>query len=135
MNEESTTETPTTASDDETLELIHHESTVTFDTFKQLDIRVAEVKTARPHPNADRLLLLTVQTAPDEIRQLVAGIRGHYEPEALVGRKVVVLCNLEPAKIRGEWSNGMILAASSGDKEQVKFLTPEADLPAGSVIS
>jgi methionyl-tRNA synthetase len=140
MNDDATAPTEETPApqvdpDEETLQLIHHDPVVTFDEFGKLDIRVAEVLEAAHHPDADRLFLLKVKTGPEEVRQLVAGIRGYYEAEQLVGRKLVVLCNLKPAKIRGQWSNGMILAAGTEDRESVKFLTPESDIPAGSAIS
>ena len=66
---------------------------------------------AEPHPNADRLLVLRVDVGGEE-RQIVAGIRAHYDPATLVGRQVVVVANLEPATLRGVESQGMVLAAS-----------------------
>lgn len=88
---------------------------ISYDHFAKLDLRIAKVLEARPHPNADKLLLLQVDLG-DEQKQIVAGIKQHYSPEDLVGRMIVVLNNLEPAMLRGEASNGMLLAASSGDK-------------------
>jgi methionyl-tRNA synthetase len=76
---------------------------------------VATVTAAEPHPNADRLLVLRVDLGGEQ-RQIVAGIRAHYPPETLVGRQVVVVANLEPAMLRGVESQGMLLAASSGDR-------------------
>jgi methionyl-tRNA synthetase len=89
--------------------------TITYDDFAKLELRVARVLEARPHPNADKLLLLQVDVG-GEPKQIVAGIRAHYTPEDLVGRLIVVVNNLEPAMIRGETSNGMLLAATSGEK-------------------
>ncbi len=77
---------------------------------------------ARPHPNADKLLLLQIDVG-GETKQIVAGIRAHYTPEQLVGKLIVVVNNLAPAMLRGEISNGMLLAATSGDK--VIVLTPD----------
>jgi tRNA-binding protein len=88
---------------------------VSYDDFAKLELRVARVKEARPHPNADRLLLLQVDLGGQE-KQIVAGIRQHYTPEQLVGKLIVVVNNLEPAMLRGESSNGMLLAATSADK-------------------
>jgi methionine--tRNA ligase beta chain len=88
---------------------------VSYDDFAKLELRVAKVIEARPHPNADRLLLLQVDVG-GEPKQIVAGIRQHYTPEQLVGKLIVVVNNLEPAMLRGESSNGMLLAATSGDK-------------------
>lgn len=104
---------------------------IPIDHFAQVELRVAKVLEARPHPNADRLMLLQVDVG-DEQKQIVAGIREHYQPEQLVGRLIVVVNNLEPAMLRGEESNGMLLAASSGDK--VVLLRPDEDLPPGSKV-
>jgi tRNA-binding protein len=100
--------------------------------FKRLDLRVARVLEARPHPNADKLILLRVEVG-DQQKQIIAGIRQWYAPETLVGRLIIVVNNLQPAMLRGEESNGMLLAATSGG--QVIFLTPERDCLPGSKIS
>lgn len=104
---------------------------ITFEDFKKLELIVVQIKEVKDHPNADRLYLLKVNTGKDE-KQLVAGIRASYTPEQLLGRKVVVINNLEPAVIRGESSHGMVLAAS-GEAGPV-ILFPEKDVPAGTVI-
>jgi methionine--tRNA ligase beta chain len=88
---------------------------ITYDDFAKLELRVAKVLEARPHPNADKLLLLQVDLG-DQQKQIVAGIRLHYAPEQLVGKLIVIVNNLEPAMLRGESSNGMLLAATSGEK-------------------
>ncbi len=88
---------------------------ITYADFAKLELRVAKVLEARPHPNADRLLLLQVDVG-DEQKQIVAGIRQHYAPEQLVGKLIVIVNNLEPAMLRGESSNGMLLAATSNEK-------------------
>jgi methionyl-tRNA synthetase len=88
---------------------------ITYADFAKLELRVAKVLEARPHPNADRLLLIQVDVG-DEQKQIVAGIRKHYSPEQLVGKLIVVVNNLEPAMLRGESSNGMLLAATSNEK-------------------
>src|SRR5438067_9530454 len=85
--------------------------TIAYEQFAKLDLRVATVIAAREHPNADRLLLLRVRIGEQE-KQIVAGIRGHYQPQDLVGTQIIVLGNLEPAMLRGEESEGMLLAAS-----------------------
>lgn len=79
-----------------------------------LDLRVARVIEARDHPDADRLLLLDIDLGSEE-RQVVAGIVGHYELDDLRGRHIVVVANLAPARLRGQESQGMLLAAESGD--------------------
>src|SRR3954463_10158938 len=95
---------------------------IVYDDFAKVELRVAKVLEARPHPNADKLMLLQIDVGGEQ-RQIVAGIRLHYTPEQLVGKSIVVVNNLAPAMIRGETSNGMLLAASSGDK--VILLTPD----------
>jgi methionyl-tRNA synthetase len=104
---------------------------ITIDQFRAIELRIGTVLTAEAHPNADRLLVLRVDVGGEE-RQLVAGIRAHYEPAVLVGRQVVVVANLEPAKLRGVESQGMVLAAASGD--DVVLLRPDEAVPAGAVV-
>lgn len=95
---------------------------IAYEDFAKLELRVAKVLEARPHPNADKLLLLQVDVG-GEPKQIVAGIRAHYSPESLVGKLIVIIDNLAPVMLRGEASNGMLLAATSG--EQVVLLTPD----------
>lgn len=110
---------------------------ITFDDFTKLDLRVATIVQAEEHPNADRLLKLQVDLG-DEQRQICAGIRAYYtDIQALVGRQIIIVANLAPRKIRGEESNGMLLAASvmEGDEVQnVVLLRPDQQVPAGSNV-
>jgi len=99
--------------------------------FAKLELRVATVLEARPHPNADKLLLLQIDVG-DAKKQIVAGIRGHYEPDELVGRQIVVVNNLEEAMLRGEESQGMLLAATADDA--IVLLRPDRECPAGAPI-
>lgn len=96
-----------------------------------MELKVGQVTQAEPHPNADRLLVLTVDVG-GVAKQVVAGIRGQYEPSALIGKSVIVVDNLEPATIRGVQSQGMVLAASAGDTMSV--LTPDRPVPSGSTV-
>jgi methionyl-tRNA synthetase len=105
--------------------------TVSYDDFAKLDLRVAKILAAKEHPNANKLLLLEIQVGK-QVKQIVAGIRGHYEPASLVGRQIVVVNNLEPATIRGESSQGMLLAAS--DEQGVVLLRPDRDCTPGSKV-
>ncbi len=105
---------------------------IRYEDFARLDLRVAQVVDARPHPNADRLLVLLVDVGELGERQIVAGIREHYEPQQLIGTQIVVLVNLEEALIRGEESQGMLLAAESAG--QPVLLRPESPCPPGSVV-
>ncbi|MBW2059056.1 MAG: methionine--tRNA ligase subunit beta [Deltaproteobacteria bacterium] len=101
--------------------------------WKKMDIRVGEVKQAEDHPNADKLLILRVDVGTEE-RQLVAGLKGYYRPEELVGRKVIVLVNLKPARLRGVESQGMVLAAVDEARDIVSLITVDGDVPNGAGI-
>lgn len=106
-------------------------NTISIDDFKKIELKVATIKSAEPHPNADKLLVLQVDLGGEQ-RQICAGIRSHYTPEQLVGKQIVVVANLATAKLRGMESQGMLLAASSGD--QVIVMTPEKPALAGSTV-
>ena len=99
--------------------------------FKKIELVVAQIKEVKEHPNADRLYLMQVDTGKD-VRQVVAGIRKAYTPEQLVGRRVILVANLEAAVIRGETSNGMVLAAS--DENGMSLLAPDKDIALGSIV-
>lgn len=107
---------------------------IQFDDFLKLELRVGTVKSAEAHPAADKLLVLQVDLGAEQ-RQLVAGLRGHYEPEALVGKQIIVVANLAPRKMRGLESQGMLLAASLPDESQVILLTTEREITPGSRVS
>lgn len=100
--------------------------------FAKVELKVAEVKEAEKVPKADKLLRLQIQIG-EEKRQIVAGIAEYYQPEALVGKKIIVVTNLKPAKLRGIESNGMLLAAKK--KDTLTLLTVESDIPSGAKIS
>ena len=105
---------------------------ISIDDFRAVELRVATVTAAQPHPNADRLLVLTVDLGTEQ-RQLVAGIRAHYEPDQLIGKQVVVVANLEPARLRGVESQGMLLAASD-DEGRLAIVTPERPIANGAPV-
>lgn len=107
---------------------------IQYDDFAKVQLRVAKVLEAAPHPNADKLLVLKLDLGSEQ-RQICAGLRGHYEPEQLVGRNIIIVANLAPRMMRGLESNGMLLAASNADHSRVIVLTPEADIEPGSVVS
>jgi methionyl-tRNA synthetase len=85
---------------------------ITIEEFARIELRIGTIRTAEPHPKADRLLILTVDVGDPEPRQLVAGIREAYDVRTLPGQQVVVVANLKPAMLRGVESRGMLLAAS-----------------------
>ncbi len=105
---------------------------ITFEDFSKLDLRVAEIIEATPMKGAKKLLKLKVDLG-GEVRQVVSGISEHYSPEELLGKKVVLVANLKPIKLRGELSQGMILAAS--DDEQLSVISVIDNLNPGTVIS
>jgi len=113
--------------------------TVNFEQFANLDLRVATITHAEPHPNADRLLKIQLNDGTPDGRQVCAGIKAWYDPESLVGTQVIIVANLEPRTIRGEVSQGMIMAGSAvaedGDKEDVCVLRIDRPLPPGSKVS
>jgi len=122
---------------------------IAYDLFAKLDLRVATVKDAVPHPNADKLLKLTLDDGTPAGRQVCAGIKAWYAPEQLVGKQVIIVANLEPRMLRGEVSQGMVLAASDlrdgtapagdakpgADERDVIVLTVEKPVKPGSKVS
>jgi methionyl-tRNA synthetase len=107
-------------------------SRISIGDFGKVELRVAEVLAAEALPKSKKLLKLTVSLG-DEQRTIVAGIAEHYAPADLVGKKVVVVANLEPAKLMGVPSQGMLLAGSAG--ATLGVLTPDRDLPPGAKVS
>jgi methionyl-tRNA synthetase len=101
--------------------------------FAKVELRVGLVKSAERIQGADKLLKLLVDIG-DEVRQVLAGIAMGYTPEELVGRKVVVVTNLAPRKMRGLESNGMLLAASAGPDGKPILCTFAEDIPVGSKV-
>jgi len=112
---------------------------ITFDDFAKVDLRIAKILQAEPHPNADRLVKLQLDDGSGKPRQICAGIKEQYPPESLVGKSIVIVANLAPRTIRGEESRGMLLAASNGDKgnddRSVVLMNPMSEIEPGSVVS
>ncbi len=106
---------------------------ITIDDFAKVELRVGVVKSAERIQGADKLLKLMVDIG-DEVRQVLAGIAMGYTPEELAGRKVVVVVNLAPRKMRGLESNGMLLAASAGADGKPVLCTFAEDIPVGSKV-
>lgn len=104
---------------------------ITIEQFRQLELKTAIVTQAAAHPNADRLLVLTLDVG-GTTKQVVAGIREHYQPSDLIGKTVVVVDNLAPTTIRGIESQGMVLAASADGR--MSILTLDKPVPPGSPI-
>ena len=116
---------------EETHELANVKPEVTFDDFKKLDIRIGTIEKVQEHPNADKLWLLDVNF-DGPVKRIVTGLRGIYENDDLLGKKIAVLVNLAPAKFRGEQSNGMLLAAEG--EGIVSLLQPDKDIKDGSEV-
>lgn len=106
--------------------------TITFDEFTKMDIRSATILDAKKHPNADKLLQLTVDTGIDT-RTVVSGIAEHFQPNDVIGKQVTILVNLAPRKIRGVESQGMILMADGNDNNLV-FVAPDQSVDNGAEI-
>ncbi|MDD2927479.1 MAG: methionine--tRNA ligase subunit beta [Candidatus Omnitrophica bacterium] len=103
----------------------------TIEDFRKIELKVAQIKEVSEHPNADKLLILTLDLG-EKTKQVVAGIKSSYTREALLGKYVVVADNLEPAVLRGIESQGMVLAGS--DESGVVIISPERPLKLGSVV-
>jgi len=106
---------------------------LSFDEFKKLDLRLGRVIEARRVEGTDKLLSLKVDLGGGDERPMVAGIAERYDPEALVGKTIVVVANLEPAKIRGVESRAMLLAATGDDS--IAVVVPDKDLPPGTKVT
>lgn len=104
---------------------------ITYEDFRKAELKIATIKDVQPHPNADKLYLITVDVG-GVTKQVVAGIRLYYTPEALKGRQVVLVDNLEPAVIRGVESQGMLLAAS--DENGISVVSPDRMAKEGSIV-
>ena len=107
---------------------------ISYDDFMKMDIRIGKVLEAEIVPKTDKLLKLTVDTGLD-VRTVVSGIAQHYKPEQMVGKQVTILANLEPRRIRGIESKGMILMAENAEGKLALVSSDDADLMTGSIIS
>ena len=105
---------------------------VTIKDFEKLEIKIGEVLSVEEVPDSDKLYVLQVDVGGKQI-QLVAGLKNHYQESELVGKKIAVITNLEPAVIRGVTSEGMLLAAI--DENTVSVLTPDKEVSVGSKVA
>ena len=108
-------------------------SEITIDDFEKVDLRVGKVLECEPVKKSNKLLKLKVDLGGEK-RQVVSGISKYYKPEDLIGKYVVVVANLKPVKLRGELSQGMILAASTDDDKKLFTATIDGELLPGSVV-
>ena len=100
--------------------------------FAKVDLRVGQVLAAERVPKSDKLLLLQIDLGEEKPRQILAGIAEYYAPEKMVGRKVVIVANLKPRKLRGYESQGMVVAASYGEEGRPVIATFDEDVPNGA---
>lgn len=105
----------------------------TIDDFKKIELKAGTVKAAERVEGSDKLVKLSVDLGEENPRQILAGIGKAYEPEKIIGRQIVVIANLEPRKLMGLESNGMLLAASNADGMPV-LLAPDSEVPPGSSV-
>ena len=111
---------------------VEPKSEITYDDFAKLQFQVGEIIACEPVPKSKKLLCSQVKIG-SQVRQIVSGIKAHYSPEEMVGKKVMVVVNLKPAKLAGVMSEGMLLCAEDGDGN-LSLMIPEKDMPAGAEI-
>ena len=109
-------------------------TTIQYDDFAKLDLKIATVLECKPHPNADKLLVLQIDLGTEK-RQICAGLRLHYQPEDLVGKQILVVANLAPRQMRGEISNGMLLASTDSATGKIIIMAPAAPVAPGSKVN
>lgn len=104
---------------------------ITIEDFKKIDLKIAKILEVSPHPNADKLYIVKIDTGTQQ-KQIVAGIKNFYNTQELIDKLVVIVDNIAPVTLRGVESEGMLLAASSGD--QLSIITPHRPIPLGSQV-
>lgn len=107
---------------------------IQYDDFAKVELRVGTILEAKPAPKGDRLLVLQVDLG-SERRQILAGIRQHYQPEQLIGKQIIVVANLAPRVMMGLTSQGMLLAATDSATNRVIIASPSEQVAAGSKVS
>jgi methionyl-tRNA synthetase len=113
-------------------ETVQTDPFIQFEDFMKVQLKVGEIVEAEKHPNADRLLALKVEVGEDRPRSIVAGIAAKYSAEELIGKKIVIVANLKPRKLRGVLSEGMLLAATGSELEGL--VTVDGDVNFGSTV-
>jgi methionine--tRNA ligase beta chain len=108
---------------------------IKFDDWQKLDLRIGKILEVEDIENADKLYKLSVDVGEENPRTLVAGIKQHYNKENLIGKKIIVFCNLEPVVLKGVKSEGMLLAAVDKQENKIVLLNSEKDIKIGSKIS
>ena len=111
------------------------EGIISFDDFSKLDLRIAKILKVEEIEGADKLYKLTIDVGEMGKRIICAGIKQHYKKDKLKNKKIIVIANLEPRVMRGIKSEGMLLAASSNEKDKCVLLTVDSDIKVGSKIA
>jgi len=106
---------------------------ITFEEFKKIDARVGTITNVDRLPRTEKLYRILVDLGPLGVKQTVSSLVGYYEPNELLGKRIVFLCNLKPTKFAGEVSQGMLLAAEEGEK--LALLSTDREIPNGSRIT
>jgi methionyl-tRNA synthetase len=109
------------------------EGLIKFDEWAKLDLRVGEIIEVNDIINAEKLFKLKIDIGI-ETRTIVAGLKKHYPKEELIGKRCILFCNLEPRKLKGIESQGMILAAINEDQSEIKLLEPDGEIELGSKV-
>jgi len=110
------------------------EETIKFEEWEKIDLRVGEILEVEDVPGADKLYKLKVDLGT-ETRTVVAGLKQNYTKDELEGKRIILFCNLEPKKLKGIESRGMILAAVNADHSEVKLLQSDGEIELGSKVS
>jgi methionyl-tRNA synthetase len=105
---------------------------ISYDDFAKLDLRIAKILEVEEIPNADKLFKLTIDVGELGKRVICAGIKQHYKKDDLIGKEIVIVANLEPRKMKGVESEGMLLAAVSSDNKKILLLKPEKTIAPGT---
>jgi methionyl-tRNA synthetase len=106
---------------------------ISYEDFEKLDLKVGEIIEVEDIPNADKLYKLTIDIG-EETRTVCAGIKQYYSKDDLKGKKIILLANLAPRKLKGIESQGMLLAAVNSDENEVVLLSPESEIETGAKI-
>lgn len=107
---------------------------IDYEDFSKVEFKIGVIKECVKHPNADRLLVFQIDVGEEVPRQIISSIAEFYNPEDVIGKRVVVVTNLKKAKFRGMESDGMLVCASLPNDEDVEFLTITKDFPGGTTV-
>ena len=107
---------------------------IDYEDFAKIEFKIGVIKECVKHPNADRLLVFQIDVGENEPRQIISSIAEFYNPEDVIGKRVVVVTNLKKAKFRGMTSNGMLMCASLENDEDVELLTMTKDFAGGTKV-